>query len=197
MACKWRKWVQNQLHVQCKGPWSLSIAVAGGVFMALAAVSLSTPASATTFGARYERALNFVGGLEQVGLTADVPLAFHWQPLRHSRFQYLVQVSGGVFLDGSPDSRPFVEPGPALRLYPEQGKRWFIGFGVAPTLIGGSEFRDHRILGGSFFFTTHLVFGWRSSLWLIGIRFQHTSNADFDHPNPGVNMIGLLVQRRL
>ncbi len=157
------------------------------------AVAVATP-HALRFGVRYERALNFVGGLEQVGVTASVPIVFHWHPFPTVRTVYLVQVAAGAYLNGSPDARPFLEVGPAVRF---GGSSWFAGFGIAPTLIGGSEFRDNRTLGGSFFFTSHAAVGWRQGRWQLVLRFQHTSNANLDVPNPGVNMVGIAINARI
>lgn len=191
----WQHWKSPPFNSDSLATWLMS--VVRSLLVGVIIVNPGVASSATTFGARYERALNFVGGLQQVALTAEVPLALHWEPLGKAHLQYFLEVSGGAFLDGSPDSRPFLESGPMVRLYSKSRRGWFIGFGVAPTLIGGSEFRDHRTLGGSFFFTTHLAFGWRTRGWLIALRFQHTSNADFNHPNPGVNMIGVVLQKPL
>lgn len=141
-------------------------------------------------GARYEQALNFVGGLEQAAVTAEVPFTLHWQPFASLHAAYFVQISGGAFLNGSPDARPFVEAGPTVRL--ASGTRgWFLGIGIGPTVIGGSEFRDSRQLGGSLFFTSHLDLGWRFGRVTLALHFQHTSNANLNHPNPGVNMLGV------
>lgn len=148
-------------------------------------------------GVRYETAINFIGGLKQVAITADFPVRVQWQPFAGTRSTYYVELAVGAFLDGSPDARPFLEVGPTVRFSGGRGQGWFVGFGVAPTLIGGSDFRNHHALGGSFFFTTHIAAGWKSRRWLIGIRFQHTSNAHFDNPNPGVNMLGLVLEYAL
>ena len=180
-----------------RGPVARNKGTALFKLLLLAAV-LPSPALATQpaqgnavlIGARYERAVNFVGGLEQVAIEADVPFTLHWQPFGSFQAEYFVQVSGGAFLNGSPDARPFVEAGPAIRLESGTGG-WFLSAGIAPTLIGGSEFRDSRQLGGSIFFTSHVDVGWQTGSWMVALRYQHTSNANFNNPNPGVNMVGL------
>ena len=146
--------------------------------------------NAVMIGGRYEQAVNFVGGLEQAAITADIPFTFHWQPFGSFHAAYFIQVAGGAFLNGSPDARPFVEAGPAIRLESGTGD-WFLGVGITPTLIGGSEFHASRQLGGSLFFTSHFEVGWRIGSWIVALRYQHTSNANFNNPNPGVNMVGL------
>lgn len=164
---------------------------AGAALLAVAALPAAAPASgAVRIGGRYERAVNFVGGLQQAALTADVPVALRWQPFHGVHVSYYVEVGGGAFLNGSPDARPFVEAGPEARLSRSR-HGWFVGLGICPTLVGGSEFRDNRQLGGSFFFTSHIDLGWRFAGWTLALRFQHTSNANINHPNPGVNMIGV------
>lgn len=174
------------------------------LFTVLLAGMLFSPAMATArtnqapvmIGVFYERALNFVGGLEQAGITTALPFTVHWQPSSAFHATYFVQVAGGVFLNGSPDARPFLEAGPAITLQ-SAGGSWFLSAGIAPTLIGGSEFHDSRQLGGSFFFTTHLAVGWKIESWTVALRYQHTSNANFNNPNPGVNMLGLAFSTSL
>lgn len=155
------------------------------------------PGNGFQVGVRYERAVNFVGGLQQVAVTGVVPLPFRWQPLTIVRTIYFIELAGGAYLDGSPDARPFVEAGPALRLAGTGSSGWFVGFGIAPALIGGTDFRDNSQLGGSFFFTTHLTVGWKFRKWWAGLRFQHTSNAHMNSPNPGVNMLGVQIEFNL
>ena len=174
---------------------ALFIVLSAGILLSPAMATARTNPPPVMIGALYERALNFVGGLEQVGVTADIPFSFHWQPTGTLHATYFVQVAGGAFLNGSPDARPFVEAGPAITL--QSTNDWFLSAGIAPTLIGGSEFHDSRQLGGSFFFTTHLAVGWTIKSWTVALRYQHTSNANFNHPNPGVNMLGLSVSTTL
>lgn len=168
----------------------LIIILFAGSLLSPALARARTNQAPVMIGALYERALNFVGGLEQAGVTANIPFTLHWQPFNAFQVSYFVQVAGGAFLNASPDARPFLEAGPAMTLQSRHGS-WFLSAGIAPTLIGGSEFHDSRQLGGSFFFTTHLEVGWKIKSWTVALRYQHTSNANFDHPDPGVNMLGL------
>lgn len=157
----------------------------------LAAGGQGARAAQPAVGARYEQALNFVGGLHQVAVTGVIPLPVGWSPFGDARSAWLFEGDAGVFVNGSPDARPFVAVGPVLRVGAPGPGGWFVEFGVSPTLVAGSNFRDHRQLGGSFFFTTGLGAGWRFGRWSIAARFQHISNAHLDSPNPGVNMLGI------
>ncbi len=149
----------------------------------------------TLLGIRFMRAVNFVGGLEQVAGMARVPFHFQWQPFQSVHFSYGVEVSSGLFINGG-KSHPFISIGPTLTWPAQDAHGWYVTFSSSPTLIGGSEFRDQRRLGGSFFFTTSLTLGWRFYHWRTGLRFQHTSNADLGSTNPGVNMVGLVLAER-
>lgn len=165
------------------------------LFFATSGLIFGGPAYAThvRMGLRYERAANFIGGLEQIAITANFELPLKWHPFDSLPTSYFLETGGGVFLNGSPDARPFVELGPTVRFQSSRDKGWYIDFGVSPTLMGGSEFRDDRTLGGSFFFTTHLTAGWNFGTWQLGMRYQHISNANLSDPNPGVNTFGIQV----
>ena len=66
-------------------------------------------------------------------------------------------------------------------------------FGVHPTWLTRTEFRE-RPLGGNFHFTSYLGLGaylGRQRKTSVLIRYQHTSNAGIDSPNPGLDMMGL------
>jgi len=98
-------------------------------------------------------------------------------------------------LEQGSDAGAFISFGPSYRF--RIGKfdagRWFMGFGVHPTWLTRTEFLG-RDLGGHFHFTSHLGLGaylgrQRKTSFLI--RYQHTSNAGIDSPNPGLDMIGL------
>lgn len=57
-----------------------------------------------------------------------------------------------------------------------------------PSLYSEDEYDDYD-LGGHFQFTSSLGLNWDfDDAWAIGYRFQHTSNADLDEPNPGLDM---------
>lgn len=57
-----------------------------------------------------------------------------------------------------------------------------------PSLYSEDTF-DNYDIGGNFQFTSSLGLNWEfDDAWTIGYRFQHTSNADIDSPNPGLDM---------
>lgn len=163
----------------------------------LAAAGPAQAAGTTTIGVRYERATNFVGGLEQVAVTGEFRLPIDWQPFCSFQTSYYIEAGAGAYLNGSPDARPFVEAGPSLYFTGHGGRGVYVSFGIVPTVIGGSDFRENRALGGSFFFTSHLGVGWIFPGWRIGLRYQHTSNANLSSPNPGVDMVGIAASVNL
>lgn len=109
--------------------------------------------------------------------------------------QYL-EVSAGAFA-GIDETRPMLSVGPAWQATPF-GDRAKLRFGITPTLIAGSSFQGEDI-GGNFHFTSFIEianqFGWerRGS---IALRIQHTSNAGFQRPNPGIDMAGFSINYR-
>ena len=57
-----------------------------------------------------------------------------------------------------------------------------------PSLYSEDAF-DHYDIGGNFHFTSSVGFNWEfDDAWAAGYRFQHSSNADLDDPNPGLDM---------
>lgn len=57
-----------------------------------------------------------------------------------------------------------------------------------PSLYSEDNF-DNLNIGGHFQFTSSLGFNWQiNDVWAIGYRFQHTSNANLNDPNPGLDM---------
>ncbi len=91
-------------------------------------------------------------------------------------------------------SRPFLSLGPVWRWVPSSvEKRWFIDFGLSPTVLGGAKF-DGKDLGGNLHFTSSLGigrhFGARSAS-TVSLRIQQMSNLGLNSTNPGVTMIGL------
>ena len=58
----------------------------------------------------------------------------------------------------------------------------------APTVYSEDTF-DQYDIGGNFQFTSSLGLAWEiSDTMTISYRFQHTSNANIDEPNPGLDM---------
>tara|TARA_B100000614_G_scaffold146954_1_gene130515 strand:- start:46 stop:579 length:534 start_codon:yes stop_codon:yes gene_type:complete len=66
-------------------------------------------------------------------------------------------------------------------------------FSSGPSYYSEDRFSGYDI-GGNFHFTSSLGLNWTvDKAWKIGYRFQHTSNADLDSPNPGLDMHTLSV----
>jgi len=98
-------------------------------------------------------------------------------------------------LEHRSDAGSFISFGPSYRFHIRKfhAGRWFMDFGVHPTWLTRTEFRE-RPLGGNFHFTSYLGLGaylGRQRRTSVLVRYQHTSNAGIDHPNPGLDMIGL------
>jgi len=57
-----------------------------------------------------------------------------------------------------------------------------------PSLYSEDTFHEYDI-GGNLQFTSSIGLNWEfDDAWAIGYRFQHTSNADINDPNPGLDM---------
>lgn len=72
-----------------------------------------------------------------------------------------------------------------------------ITFGDSPVSIvasAGPSFHSEDVfgsydIGGAIQFTSSIGFNWRvCENWTVSYRFQHTSNATIEDPNPGLNM---------
>ncbi|GAA5217211.1 acyloxyacyl hydrolase [Corallincola platygyrae] len=81
--------------------------------------------------------------------------------------------------------------------------RWFkddfplhLQFGIAPTYLDSPE-APHFDAGGELHFTSHLgvVFEAHRN-WHLGLTFQHTSNADTNKYNPGIDVLSIDVSYR-
>ena len=60
--------------------------------------------------------------------------------------------------------------------------------GVSPTGMSRSAFGTED-LGAECQFTLHIGLNWDFARhWRVGYRYQHMSNANLGHPNPGLNM---------
>lgn len=60
--------------------------------------------------------------------------------------------------------------------------------GISPTWLGEDRF-DGVEFGGSFHFTSHIGLALRIGPHAhIGYRYQHTSNASIEDPNPGIDL---------
>jgi lipid A 3-O-deacylase len=62
-----------------------------------------------------------------------------------------------------------------------------------PSLYSKDTFDTYDI-GGNFQFTSSIGLNWEfEDAWAIGYRFQHTSNANIDDPNPGIDLHTLSI----
>lgn len=98
-------------------------------------------------------------------------------------------------LESGADAGSFISFGPSYRfdMSKREAGRWFVDFGVHPTWLTRTEFGG-RELGGNFHFTSHLGLGaylGQQKKTSILLRYQHTSNAGIDSPNPGLDMFGV------
>ncbi|WP_144140779.1 acyloxyacyl hydrolase [Paraburkholderia sp. BCC1884] len=75
--------------------------------------------------------------------------------------------------------RPYVEAGVGVRLLSHvretSNRTWSSSFQFADMVGLGAQFGSHQN-------------------YAVGFRFQHLSNAGFEHPNPGINFSELYVQ---
>lgn len=93
----------------------------------------------------------------------------------------------------------FFYAGPTWRYNPSLWRNCYAEFGSAAGLLSRSRV-GNRDLGGHFQFTTHASLGRRfgdALSWRIGLRFQHTSNAGLEDPNPGLDTLLVEVGYRL
>lgn len=59
---------------------------------------------------------------------------------------------------------------------------------TGPSLYSEDTFDDYD-MGGNFHFTSSVGLEWKiSENWALNYRLQHTSNADINDPNPGLDM---------
>lgn len=125
---------------------------------------------------------------DQFSGTTQVAAVFHvqsWQLWGADRLELTV----GVLGDGN-RTRPVLSVAPVWHRAIGQS-RYFLEFGIGPTLLGGSTFQG-RDLGGNFHFTSALVFGAGiGRRGFVALRLQHTSNGGLRDVNPGMEMLGI------
>ena len=92
---------------------------------------------------------------------------------------------------GSDGDSAFLAFGPAFEAFPVRDLR--LSLGIQPTLLSDYEAGD-RDLGGPFQLTSHASLAWAPQRALVlGIRFQHTSNARLYSSNPGADIVSIGV----
>lgn len=178
-----------------------AIAAAAGVAMAVTAgpapsMGIGWP---DAVGYRHLSAVRNLSGMQQDALEIHVhPGAWRGQPLG-LQLEGRVELAFGVFrVDGR--RAGFASLGPVVQWQRALGVApLFMELGVSPTVLGETEFKDRTELGSNFHFTSHLAvgmaFGARRQLE-VGYRLQHTSNANVDADNPGVDMHGATLRWR-
>lgn len=133
------------------------------------------------------RAVTSVAGSDDV---TQVSAVYRLQPSWRLHSRYLEFAAGT--LTGGSDTRPMLSIGPVWQ-FPTVSERFNFRFGIAPTLIAGSNFGD-KDLGGNFHFTSFvaiaLTFGEKGA-GSFALRLQHTSNAGLESTNPGLDMAGI------
>ena len=136
-------------------------------------------------------------GMRQQGLKLDFLVGSE-----SSRFWIprSLNLSSG-WLERGDDTAGYVSFGPSYRMHLSKSDagRWYADLGIQPTYIDQSRYGGKDI-GGRFFFTSYLGVGAyldrkRRASFLI--RYQHTSNASLDDPNPGVDMLALTLSYRI
>lgn len=90
--------------------------------------------------------------------------------------------------------------GPAWRFRPGLlGERGFIEAGTSVAYISEQRVEGDD-LGSLWHFTTHATLGYElgpERRWHIGLRARHSSNAGFESPNPGLDIVMLEMGYRL
>ncbi len=110
-----------------------------------------------------------------------------WLPSHH------LEWSAG-FLHRASDYRPFLSIGPVWRLG-QPDSDLFAEISISPAFLAGSTLGD-RDLGGNFHFASALSVGrnFRGG-WAVSMRLQHFSNAGIHRRNPGLDLVGVSVQK--
>lgn len=153
-----------------------------------------------TVGYRHLWAIRNLHGMRQDALELQVhPETWQASPLG-MRLQGRADLTAGVLrLDNRRTA--FVSVGPAIEwLGPLGLSPVFLELGIAPTLLEDTEFEGGATeLGSNFHFTSHASIGFSMSSrrrFTIAYRIQHTSNANTDADNTGVDFEGITARWR-
>jgi hypothetical protein len=97
-----------------------------------------------------------------------------------------IEAAAGA-LTGASETAVYCHLGPVLSVsYGECPLSLTLSSGA--TVLSEDTF-DDRDIGGHFHFTSGIGLTWQAcEQWRIGYRLQHTSNANIDSPNPGLDM---------
>jgi hypothetical protein len=156
---------------------------------ALATLSLSANASDFSFtNAAFRIGIDDENGLSlssyEIYGTVDTP--WNWSLTEKLRAEIDIEAGIGA-LTAEGETAGTLHIGPALELsYGECPVSLTLSTG--PTVLSEDTF-DDRDLGGHFHFTSGIGLNWQAcEKWNVGYRYQHTSNANIDTPNPGLDM---------
>lgn len=120
-----------------------------------------------------------------------VELGWFWDLSENLRLDLDIETALGA-LTGENETAVYGRIAPLARLYYADLPVHLV-FSSGPSFYSQDNYDDYDI-GGNFHFTSSLGFNWDiNEEWAIGYRFQHTSNADLDNPNPGLDMHTLNV----
>ena len=165
------------------------------VSLALAAEGMAGTFSLATAGARgLGRANPKSQTFEQAELFAGFDLPWRLGSASGWHLQTRLDLSAGA-LHGRSDDAFIGSVGPDF-VVRHGGFPVHLWFGVSPTILSRTEFGGMDF-GIPFQFTTHAGLNWEISRHFgVGYRYQHMSNANLSHKNPGLNLHGLVLYYR-
>lgn len=118
----------------------------------------------------------------EVGLM--YPLPWRWQWPAWSLSTHVIGSAGA--LDGGSETAFIGSVGLSVMVSWENVPL-SVDVGTSPTYVS-EDIYDEADIGGKYHFTSHIAIrGWIAERFGIGYRFQHTSNASSQSPNPGVD----------
>lgn len=166
----------------------------------LASAGSARALSLDEMAAHYTK-LNDVGFVNLFGVTASVVAETDLWPLTLLGHDIRYEITVGQFFGGHDSKKDvtIVYAGPTWRYHPTfLWSGGYIDFGSAVSYLTDKRVGDTN-LGGRFEFTSHLTLGHQfgqARRWRVGLRLQHTSNADLHSRNPGLDALMLEVGYR-
>jgi hypothetical protein len=117
---------------------------------------------------------------------SNVDLNWSWSLSENLRLDLSIETALGA-LTGENEKAAYGRIAPLAELHYAELPVHVV-FSSGPSLYSQSSFDDYDI-GGNFHFTSSIGCNWAlNETWAIGYRFQHTSNANLNKPNPGLDM---------
>jgi hypothetical protein len=116
----------------------------------------------------------------------SIDMDWFWDLSENLRLDLYFETAVGI-LDGEGETAIYARVAPVAELH-------FGDFPVSVVLSSGPALYSEHVfddydIGGSLQFTTGVGVNWDfNDAWAFGYRFQHTSNAHIDSPNPGLDM---------